>query len=250
MKILISNDDGYQAPGLAALAACMAELGEVMVVAPERNRSAASNSLTLDMPLAVHHGSNGFYYMNGTPTDCVHIAVTGFLDFRPDIVVSGINNGANLGDDTLYSGTVAAAMEGYLMGIPSFAFSLVNKGYANLDSAARYAKEIVASTLKQHPLHSQPEGGAYLLNVNIPNRPYELMSGIKTVRLGKRHHAEPVIKTTNPQGEPVFWVGAAGLPKDAGEGTDFHAIEAGYVTVTPLNVDMTHHSSLSKFVWA
>jgi 5'-nucleotidase len=236
MRILISNDDGYFAPGIAALAEALKGFGEIIVVAPERDRSGASNSLTLDRPLMVRTASNGFLYLNGTPTDCVHIAVTGMLEKRPDLVVSGINDGANMGDDTIYSGTVAAAMEGFLLGIPAIAFSLANKGHAHLDGAARVARDVVARFIERpYPSAGRP----VLLNVNIPNLPYEEMRGLKPTRLGKRHHAEEVIKARNPRGDVVYWIGPAGGAKDAGPGTDFHAVANGSVSVTPLHIDLT-----------
>jgi 5'-nucleotidase len=235
MRILISNDDGYFAPGIAALAEALRDLAEIVVVAPERDRSGASNSLTLDRPLAVRTSASGFLYLNGTPTDCVHVAVTGLLDVRPDLVVSGINDGANMGDDTIYSGTVAAAMEGFLLGIPSIAFSLVHKGHAHLDSAARVARDVVVRFL-QRPF---PAPGPVLLNVNIPNLPYEELGGLEATRLGKRHHAEQVVRATDPRGDTVYWIGPAGGVKDSGPGTDFHATASGRVSVTPLHIDLT-----------
>jgi len=235
MRILISNDDGYFAPGLAALAESLRDMAEIVVVAPERDRSGASNSLTLDRPLSVRTASTGYLYLNGTPTDCVHVAVTGLLDSRPDLVVSGINDGANMGDDTIYSGTVAAAMEGFLLGIPAIAFSLANRGHEHLDSAARVARDVVRRFIDR----PYPSAGPVLLNVNIPNQPYERIGGIVATRLGKRHHAEEVVRATNPRGETVYWIGPAGSAKDAGPGTDFHAVAAGQVSVTPLHIDLT-----------
>jgi len=238
MHILISNDDGYLAPGLQALAEALRRFGEITVVAPEQNCSGASNSLTLNRPLTVHRAGNGFLYMNGTPTDCVHVALTGLLDHLPDLVVSGINNGQNMGDDTIYSGTVAAAMEGYLFGLPAIALSHVEKGHANLDAAARVAAELVERYL------AQPLPAPFLLNVNIPNLPYEKLGPITCTRLGKRHQAEPVIRDTSPRGETIYWVGSAGDPKLAGPGTDFHAVASGQVSVTPLQIDLTHRDLL------
>jgi 5'-nucleotidase len=240
MKILVSNDDGYLAPGLAALVDAIRDLGEVTVVAPEQNHSGASNSLTLSRPLTIREGHNGFWFVNGTPTDCVHLAVTGFLDFRPDIVVSGINDGANMGDDTIYSGTVAAAMEGYLLGIPAIAFSLARKGYDHLDAAAQCAREVVLRSISSS-LENAP-----LLNVNLPAVPRSEVKGFAATRLGRRHKAEPAIKASNPHGEPVYWVGAAGPAADDGPGTDFHAVAAGYVSVTPLKVDLTHVEQVER----
>ena len=234
MKILLSNDDGYLAPGLAALHEALLPLGEVAVVAPEQNCSGASNSLTLWRPLSVYTAANGFRYLNGTPTDCVHVALTGMLDYRPDFVVSGINNGQNMGEDTLYSGTVAAATEGFLFGVPSIAFSLVDKDWAHLDSAARVAADIVRH-YAQTPLPAHT-----LLNVNIPNLPYDALGQWRVTRLGKRHPSQPVIRQSNPRGEPIYWIGATGEALDASEGTDFHAVAGGHVSITPLQLDLTH----------
>lgn len=235
MKILISNDDGYLSPGIAALAQALQDLGQIAVVAPEQDRTGASNSLTLDRPLSVRTAASGYRYVNGTPSDCVHIALTGLLDWRPDLVVSGINDGANMGDDTIYSGTVAAATEGFLLGVPALAFSMVNKGFAHLDTAARVARELV-SRWAARPL---PVAGPMLLNVNVPNVPWEQLGGIVQTRLGKRHHAEGVIRAQSPRGETVYWIGPAGKARDAGPGTDFHATAQGQVSVTPLHVDLT-----------
>ena len=237
MKILVSNDDGYLAPGVLALAEALAPLGEITVVSPERNQSGSSNSLTLNRPLSVFRAQNGFYFINGTPSDCVHIALTGILTSRPDLIVSGINQGQNMGDDTLYSGTVAAATEGYLFGIPAIAFSQVDYGWAHLDTAARVAKEVI---LRYVDALQKP----YLLNVNIPNLPYEHLKGMVPTRLGKRHESEPVIKTHDPYGREIFWIGRMGKAKDAGEGTDFHATSNGQVSITPLQVDLTHVAQL------
>jgi len=234
MRILLSNDDGYFAPGLAHLADALGELGELTVVAPERDRSGASNSLTLDRPLSVRRSANGFLFVNGTLTDCVHLAVTGLLDQLPDVVVSGINLGANMGDDTIYSGTVAAATEGYLLGLPSIAVSLSSKAGKHYETAARIARELV-QRLAERPL-PQP----VLLNVNVPDLAYAALAGIETTRLGKRHKAEGVVKTTTPRGELVYWIGAAGEAQDSGPGTDFNAIASDRVSVTPLQIDLTH----------
>lgn len=238
MRILISNDDGYFAPGLACLAEHLAKIADVVVVAPERDRSGASNSLTLDRPLKLSRAANGFYYVNGTPTDCVHLAVTGMLEQQPDMVVSGINSGANMGDDTIYSGTVAAAMEGFLLGIPSIAVSLEGKKFAHYETAAKIAAELVQRFARQK--HSHP----WLLNVNVPDVPYEKLLGVEVTRLGKRHKAESVVKTSNPHGETVYWVGAAGKAQDAGEGTDFFAVAKHQISVTPLQIDLTQYSQL------
>ena len=239
MRILLSNDDGYFSPGIALLAERLAALGEVTVVAPERDRSGASNSLTLDRPLTVRRAPNGFYSVNGTPTDCVHLAVTGLLDFLPDMVVSGINHGANMGDDTIYSGTVAAATEGFLLGIPSLAVSLASKTGDHFETAAAIAVELV-ERFKRAPL-TQP----VLLNVNVPSVPLSELSGVEVTRLGRRHKAEPVVKVQTPRGESAYWIGAAGDAQDAGPGTDFHAVENRRVSVTPLQVDLTFHGQLA-----
>jgi len=233
MRILISNDDGYFAPGIEHLAAALRERAEITVVAPERDRSGASNSLTLDRPLFVRRAPNGFLFVNGTPTDCVHLAVTGLLDDMPDMVISGINLGANMGDDTIYSGTVAAATEGYLLGIPSVAISLASKTALHFATAAQVAIDLVER-------HARAPAGAWLLNVNVPDIPLQALRGTSVTRLGRRHKAEDVIRTQNPRGETVYWVGAAGEAADAGEGTDFHAVGTGYVSVTPLQIDLTH----------
>jgi len=236
MRILVSNDDGYFSPGIALLAEQLAALGEVTVVAPERDRSGASNSLTLDRPLSVRRAPNGFYFVNGTPTDCVHLAVTGLLDFTPDLVVSGINLGANMGDDTIYSGTVAAATEGFLLGIPSLAVSLASKEGRHLESAAQVALQLVER------LHRAPFGQPVLLNVNVPDVAREALGALEVTRLGRRHKAEPVVKMRTPRGEQAYWIGAAGAAADAGPGTDFHAVAGKRVSVTPLQVDLTFHT--------
>ena len=240
MKILLSNDDGYFAPGLIMLAAHLSKLAEITVVAPERNRSGASNSLTLDRPLSVKRANNGFFYVNGTPTDCVHIALTGLMDAMPDMVISGINDGANMGDDTIYSGTVAAAMEGYLLGIPSIAVSMSQHNSTHFETAARVAVELVQHYQKNN--FSQPT----LLNVNVPDVPYEQLKGRVVTRLGKRHKADPVIQLKTPRGETVYWVGAAGAANDGGEGTDFYAVAHNQVSISPIQVDLTKHSQLDE----
>lgn len=242
MRILISNDDGYLAPGLAALVKACEGLGEIEVIAPEQNASGTSNSLTLNRPLNVHRAANGFRYVSGTPSDGVHLALTGLLGYRPDLVLSGINNGANMGDDTLYSGTVAAATEGYLFGIPSIAFSQAEKGWGELEAAARTARSVVEQVIA---------GGlerAFLLNVNIPNRADAATLPRKITRLGRRHASEGIIEQVNPRGETIYWIGPAGDARDAGEGTDFHAAAHGQVSITPLQVDLTEHASLGA--WA
>jgi 5'-nucleotidase len=238
MRILLSNDDGYFAPGLAALAEALAGLGEITVVAPEQNRSGASNSLTLDRPLFLKQAANGFYFVNGTPTDCVHLAVTGMLDNLPDIIVSGINLGANMGDDTIYSGTVAAATEGFLLGIPSIAISLTSFEGRNFSSAGNVARQLVERFIRQ------PIREPVLLNVNVPDIDPGELKGMEVTRLGRRHKAEPVVRMTSPRSETVYWVGAAGAAADAGPGTDFNAVERGCVSITPLQIDLTHTAQL------
>lgn len=238
MRILLSNDDGYFAPGLAALARALTPLVEITVVAPERDRSGASNSLTLDRPLMLRQAPSGFYYVNGTPTDCVHLAVTGMMEHLPDIVISGINHGANMGDDTIYSGTVAAATEGYLLGIPSIAVSLATNGEQQFDTAARVVVDLVQRIQRQPPTEPM------LLNVNVPDCAWADLDGIQVTRLGKRHKAESVVKTTNPRGQTVYWVGAAGAAQDAGEGTDFFAVARQQVSITPLQMDLTRYRQM------
>jgi 5'-nucleotidase len=238
VKILVSNDDGYFAPGIELLAEALRQMGEVTVVAPERDRSGASNSLTLDRPLTVRRAPNGYFSVNGTPTDCVHIAVTGLLGFTPDLVVSGINLGANMGDDTIYSGTVAAAAEGYLLGIPSMALSLTSKSGEHFESAIGIALQLVER------LRRKPFSGPVLLNVNVPDVAPAMLRGVEVTRLGRRHKAEPVVKLQTPRGETAYWIGPAGGAADAGPGTDFHAVEAQRVSVTPLRMDLTHDTQL------
>jgi len=238
MHILLSNDDGYFAPGLQILAEALKPLAEITVVAPERNRSGASNSLTLDRPLTVRRADNGFFYVNGTPTDCVHLAVTGLLADLPDMVISGINDGANMGDDTIYSGTVAAATEGFLLGIPSLAISMSQHHATHFETAANAVVEIV-KRFQQNP-YAEP----ILLNVNVPDLPQEQIKGMTVTRLGRRHKAEPVIRSTTPRGETVYWVGAAGAAQDAGAGTDFDAVENGQVSLTPLQIDLTQYAQI------
>lgn len=239
MKILISNDDGYLAPGIVALANALREIAEITVVAPDSNRSGASNALTLDRPLSVQRADNGFYFVNGTPSDCVHIALTALMSEKPDLVVSGINNGQNMGDDTLYSGTVAAATEAYLFGVPAIAFSQVEKGWRHIEDAARVAREIV-----QRDFCSLPR--PFLLNVNIPNLAYANLGGLRGARLGKRHMSEPVIQAQDPAGRKIYWIGPVGAIKDAGEGTDFAVTAQGFVSVTPLQIDITNMKQMQS----
>lgn len=238
MKILVSNDDGYHATGIGALIAALEQVADIVVVAPDRNRSAASNSLTLNRPLRVSEVAPNRYKVDGTPSDCVHLALTGFLDFEPDLVVSGINHGANLGDDVIYSGTVAAAMEGRFLGLPTIAVSLVGQELQHFDTAGAIAAELVQK-IERAPLASD-----VVLNVNVPNIALEDLAGIRATRLGFRHKAEQIIKDKDPYGRPIFWVGPPGPGQDAGVGTDFCAIDAGFASVTPLKVDLTRHDAI------
>lgn len=241
MKILVSNDDGYLATGINVLAEALEKVADVVVVAPDRNRSAASNSLTLNNPLRVTEYAPGRFKVDGTPSDCVHLALTGFLDDEPDLVVSGINHGANLGDDVIYSGTVAAAMEGRFLGLPTLAVSLVGQGGCRLEhfqTAATVATELVQK-IERAPLDSD-----VVLNLNVPNIPHAQLQGVRATRLGFRHKSEHILKDTDPYGRPIYWVGPAGDGQDAGDGTDFLAIEQGFAAVTPLKVDLTRHSAV------
>ena len=239
MHILVSNDDGYQAPGLLCLAAALKELAEITVVAPDRDRSGASNSLSLKNPLYVTRHDNGFHSVEGTPTDCVHLAITGLLEREPDMGVSGINSGPNMGGDVIYSGTVAAAMEGRFLGLPAIAISQAAPCPQHFDTAARVAVWLVRR-LRERPL--PPDS---ILNVNVPDVPWEQLAGFRVVRLGHRHKSEPVVKSIDPRGRPIYWVGPAGPEQDAGPDTDFHAVRAGYVAITPLQVDLTRHGALT-----
>jgi len=243
MRILISNDDGYQAPGIIALFNAMKKIADVEVVAPEQNNSAKSNALTLHSPIYIRQAENGFRYVTGTPADCVHIALTGLLGYKPDLVVSGINNGANMGDDTIYSGTVGAAMEAYLMGIPAIAFSQVERGWGNIDDAAQWAMDFVQNMTQP----SMSQDSPWLLNVNIPNKPFKELKTSKICRLGRRHPAERVITQENPRGETMYWIGGAGLAKDEAHDTDFYATSEGHVAITPLQVDLTDHQGLASW---
>ncbi|MCH9756048.1 MAG: 5'/3'-nucleotidase SurE [Gammaproteobacteria bacterium] len=235
MKILVSNDDGVLAPGIRVLAEMLADIADIYVMAPDRNRSGASNSLTLLNPLRVRTLENGYHCIEGTPTDCVHIALTGFFDFEFDMVVSGINDGPNLGDDVLYSGTVAAAMEGRNLGFPSIAVSLSGRPAEHYETAASVVKNL-ALKIKSDPLRSQT-----ILNINVPNLPLDSIRGIEVTRLGTRHAAEATVKTTDPRGRPIYWIGSPGNEADAGPGTDFHAISQHAVSITPLHFDMTNY---------
>ena len=239
MRILVSNDDGYLAPGLASLARAMRDYGEVVVVAPDRDRSGASNSLTLTTPLRVSRDSAGTFVVTGTPTDCVHLGLTGLLKDGPDVVVSGVNSGPNLGDDVIYSGTVAAAMEGRTVGLPAMAVSLVMNGGRHFDTASRAAGVLLGS-LSENRLPAQT-----ILNVNVPDVPWPELQGFKVTRLGNRHRAEPVVKDVDPRGVDIYWVGPPGAEQDAGPGTDFDAVRNGFVSVTPMHVDLTRHSAIA-----
>ncbi|MDR3411810.1 MAG: 5'/3'-nucleotidase SurE [Formivibrio sp.] len=238
MRFLISNDDGYFAPGIATLALALGDEGEVLVCAPESDRSGASNSLTLDRPLTVRTAPNGFLYVNGTPTDCVHLAATGLMPQLPDMVVCGINHGANMGDDTIYSGTVAAATEGFLLGATAIAISLASRSPQHFETAAMVARDLVRR-VKRSVFPS-----AILLNVNVPDLPFEEIKGLRVTRLGRRHKSAPVVRSENPRGDTIWWVGAAGVAADAGEDTDFFAVANGYVSVTPLSIDLTAYPQL------
>jgi 5'-nucleotidase len=244
MRILLSNDDGYRSPGLRALFDELSRHGQVTVVAPDRDRSGASNSLTLDVPIRAERLDNGFIRVNGTPTDCVHLAITGLLDSEPDLVVAGINHGPNLGDDVIYSGTVAAATEGRFLGLPAIAVSIDAHQPRHLETAARVAGQLVAS-LGSGALVAEM-GPSTVLNVNVPDLPFEALVGLAATRLGHRHKAEPVTKVTDPRGRPMYWVGPAGPEQDAGPGTDFHALRQGQVSITPLQVDLTRYGALEQ----
>jgi 5'-nucleotidase len=242
MRVLVSNDDGVDAPGIRVLADALCALGDVTVVAPDRDRSGASNSLTLDQPIRVLRMDNGHYRVAGTPTDCVHLAITGLLERDPDIVVSGINNSANMGDDVIYSGTVAAAMEGRFLGLPAIAVSLASRDHKpeHFPTAARAAVEIVKR------LVAEPLPADTILNVNVPDRPWGEIRGFEVTRLGHRHRAEPCVKQVDPRGRPIWWIGAAGAEKDDGPGTDFHAVRTGHISITPIHVDLTRYQALER----
>jgi 5'-nucleotidase len=242
VRILVSNDDGYQARGLRVLAEELKSLARVTIVAPDRNRSGASNSLTLETPLRVEEPQPDLYYVNGTPTDCVHLAVTGLIDPEPDMIVSGINHGANLGDDVIYSGTVAAAVEGRFLGLPAMAVSLVLAGGQHFATAAAVAHRLIEHML-EHPL--PPET---IFNVNVPDLPFEELRGYEITRLGFRHKSEPVVKALDPKNQPIYWIGPAGTEQDAGPGTDFHAVASGRVSISPMKIDLTDHRALEPLV--
>lgn len=243
MRVLVSNDDGVDAPGIRILAEGLRNAGhEVLIVAPDRDRSGASNSLTLDMPVRVAEQEEGVWRVYGTPTDCVHVAITGMLEAEPDIVVSGINNTSNLGDDVIYSGTVAAAMEGRFLGLPAVAMSLATTDHKgrHYDTAARAAVEIVAR------LAADPLPADTILNVNVPDLPWEEVEGFEVTRLGNRHRAEPCIPQSDPRGRSWWWIGAAGPEQDGGVGTDFHAVRTGHISITPILVDLTRYQALEQ----
>lgn len=237
-KILVSNDDGYLATGINALTAALEEIAEVVVVAPDRNRSAASNSLTLNNPLRITETAPNRYKVDGTPSDCVHLALTGVLDFEPDLVVSGVNHGANLGDDVIYSGTVAAAMEGRFLGLPTIAVSLVGQSLTHFETAARVAAELV------NKIEDAPIDSGIILNVNVPDLEFDALKGVRATRLGFRHKAEKILRDKDPYGRPIYWIGPPGDGHDAGDETDFEAVEQGFASVTPIKVDLTRHSAL------
>lgn len=241
MRILLSNDDGYMAPGLRALADTLEPIAQLDVVAPDRDRSGASNSLTLEQPLRARAMENGFIRVEGTPTDCVHLAITGLLEHEPDMVIAGINSGPNLGDDVIYSGTVAAATEGRFLGYPAIAISMASHEPRHYATGARVALELVERLAAGSPLGEQ-----LILNVNVPDLPWESVAGFMATRLGHRHKAEPVVQDKDPRGRPIYWVGAAGPEADAGNGTDFHALRHGYVSITPIQVDLTRHAAVSQ----
>ena len=238
MRILLSNDDGYQAKGLRTLAEGLVDLAKVTIVAPDRNRSGASNSLTLDAPLRVEQVESDIYSVNGTPTDCVHVAITGLLDEEPDMMISGINHGANLGDDVLYSGTVAAAMEGRFLGLPALAVSLVEKDGHNFETAVSVTRSLIERMI------DDPLPRDTILNINVPDRPHEQLNGIEITRLGSRHKSEPVIRALDPKNRPIYWIGPAGPGQDAGPGTDFHAIANDRVSISPIKIDLTDHAGI------
>ncbi|MEE9157801.1 MAG: 5'/3'-nucleotidase SurE [Gammaproteobacteria bacterium] len=238
MHFLLSNDDGYQAPGIQCLAEALSAIGEVSVVAPDRDRSGASNSLTLDVPIRAQYADDGVIYVNGTPTDCVHLAITGLLDKEPDMVIGGINAGANLGDDVLYSGTVAVAMEGRFLGYPAMAVSLAHDQATHFETAVDVVKFLI------NGMSSRPLPPDTILNVNVPDLPWNQLAGFQVTRLGHRHKSEPVIKAKDPRGRPIYWVGPPGAQQDAGSGTDFFAVQNNYVSITPLQADLTRHGAL------
>ncbi len=240
MKILLSNDDGYHAEGLAELARAVSELAETIIVAPDRNQSGASHSLTLDAPLRVSQTDEGVYFVNGTPTDCVHLAITGLLQTEPDMVMAGINHGSNLGDDVLYSGTVAAAIEGRFLGLPAMAVSLVSEEPRYFKTASQAACELL-QRLQEDPLPADT-----ILNINVPDMPFDELRGYQATRLGFRHRSEAMVSMQDPRGRPVYWIGAAGPGQDAGPGTDFHAVKEGYISVTPLQVDLTKLDAIAS----
>ena len=238
MKILLSNDDGFLAPGLRSLAKELSMIAEVTIVAPDRNRSGVSNSLTLDRPLQITQHATREYSVNGTPTDCVHLAITGLLKEMPDMIISGINEGANLSDDVLYSGTVAAAMEGRFLGFPAIAVSLAGEHMRHYQTAASIIRSIIEN------LGVNPLPNSSILNINVPDLPLSEIQGVQMTRLGARHLARPMLESANPRGQPVYWVGLPGEMQDAGIGTDYFAVNSGYVSVTPLQLDLTKYEEV------
>lgn len=242
MRVLVSNDDGVDAPGIRVLAERLSVAGAVTVVAPDRDRSGASNSLTLDQPIRVHRLDDGRYRVAGTPTDCVHLALAGLLDFQPDIVVSGINNAPNLGDDVIYSGTVSAAMEGRFLGLPAIAVSLASHNH----QAVHYETAAQAALVLMQRLLVDPLPADTILNVNVPDRPWDEIRGFAVTRLGRRHRSAPCIRERDPRGRPIYWIGPAGEAEDDGPGTDFHAVRDGYVSITPIHCDLTRYQALEK----
>lgn len=240
MRILLSNDDGYLAPGLALLARSLARENEITVVAPDRDCSGASNALTLNRPIRAERAENGFWRVAGTPTDCVHLAITGLLEAQPDMIISGINAGRNLGDDVIYSGTMGAAMEGRVLGLPAIAISMADDAPTHYDTAVRAVQRLIdAIGRRQHEIPNDA-----ILNMNVPDREWDAVTGFEVTRLGRRHKAEDAVPAVDPRGRTVYWVGAAGPARDAGPGTDFHAIEQGRISITPIQVDLTRHAAL------
>lgn len=246
MKILLSNDDGFVATGINVLRDELLKTASVLTIAPDRDRSGASNSLTLESPLRLTQRGEQIYSINGTPTDCVHLAMTGLYEDgdAPDIVISGINAGANMGDDVIYSGTVAAAMEGRNLGLPAMAVSMASYHPKHFESGAK-AISTLLKNLDQLKLDDK-DHSATILNINVPDLPWSKIKGFEVTRLGKRHKAEPVIKSQDPRGDEIFWIGPVGEEADAGEGTDFNAIQKQMISVTPIHIDLTRYTALEK----
>ena len=238
MQILVSNDDGYRAPGLSTMVEAVSDFGEVTVIAPNQDRSGASNSLTLTVPIRVEQIENGYFVCSGTPTDCVHLGITGLMPQEPDMIISGINNARNLGDDVLYSGTVGAAMEGRFLGLPAIAVSLAGDDPIHFDTAGNVVRQLLEKMLQT------PLSPSNILNINVPDLPRDQINGWQATRLGGRDRACPAIRARDPVGKDIYWIGAAGVEQDAGPGTDFFAIAQGYVSITPLTADMTDRTRL------